>query len=114
MRPRTTIAGTRVPKPKALTVTSVQSGTIKPGMTITGLTPDVDLINEPPHYQSLSDLDIECLDAQEAAIGPAAFIAHLRATILGYTWRCTRKGEDLADAKKIQFYANLLVQKLEE
>ena len=107
--PRRKIAGKTVPRPVPDTV-PLGPTDARVGSTICG----EDLINQPPHYASLSDLDVECLDAQEAAIGPEAFVDHVRATIMGYTWRCTRKGDALEDAKKIQFYANLLVRKLEE
>jgi Protein of unknwon function (DUF3310) len=135
LKPHTKIAGKRVPKPKtslelALDVATALTALRRLAPHLLAETPLIgighadptkifaldgklpDMVNHPPHY--LGTNGVECLDAQEGALGTEDFISHLRATILGYAWRCTRKGDALEDAKKIQFYANHLVKTLEK
>jgi hypothetical protein len=70
-----------------------------------------DLINHPSHY---TRGEIECIDAQEAALGHDGFVSHLRATIIGYLWRLPFKGEALKDSKKAKWYIDRLVATLEK
>lgn len=69
-----------------------------------------DMVNNPPHYNFGG---IECIDAIKAQLGQDGFIAFLRGQIAKYNWRVLHKNNPLEDAKKIQYYTNLLVRELE-
>lgn len=72
--------------------------------------PEIDMVNNPPHYTFGG---IECLDAIKAQLGKDGYIAFLRGQIAKYNWRLMHKNNPLEDAKKIQFYTNKLVEELE-
>ena len=75
------------------------------------MSPQHDPVNHPSHY---TQGKVECIEALEAMMTPAEFIAALRFQVVKYTWRLGRKGASLECARKAQWYTNLLVQKLEE
>lgn len=67
---------------------------------------DVDVVNQPPHYNSGS---IECIDAIQASMSDDEFIGYLRGNCLKYLWRFRYKGKPLVDLQKSQWYLNKLV-----
>lgn len=70
-----------------------------------------DPVAHPPHYTQGS---VECIDAIEAALGPAGFIAYLQGQVMKYTWRLHHKGNALQDIKKALWYGEKLKLKLAE
>jgi hypothetical protein len=67
-----------------------------------------DMVNEPPHYLQG---DIECIDAIEAALGPAGFRAFCRGNIMKYNWRAEHKN-GVKDIEKARWYINKLIDKM--
>lgn len=65
----------------------------------------------PSHYRQGS---VECIAAIEAALGPVGFLAFLRGQVIRYTWRLGLKDAPVQEARKAQWYQNLLVIKLED
>ena len=61
---------------------------------------NVDMINNPPHYNGGS---IECIDAIEAALTPEEFRAYCKGNNIKYTWRENRKGKN-EDLRKAAWY----------
>jgi len=68
-----------------------------------------DPVNHPRHY---TQGGIECIDAIEAALGPAGFTAFLQGQVVKYTWRLGRKDAAEQDAAKARWYADRLVKHL--
>lgn len=62
-------------------------------------------VDHPSHYNQGS---IECIDAIEAALGPAGFIAFLRGQVIKYQWRCGLKDAAAQDAAKAHWYSDRL------
>ena len=69
-----------------------------------------DMVNEPPHYNTSSE--IECIDAIAAATGDG-FQFHLQGTVLKYLWRYRYKGKPLEDLKKARWYLDKLIEETE-
>ena len=69
--------------------------------------PDVDLVNQPPHYRQG---EIECIDAIESALTPEEFRGYCKGNAIKYIWRMNHKGgrESLAKAR---WYVNRLFDK---
>lgn len=65
-----------------------------------------DIVNHPPHYTQGS---IECIEAIEAALGPAGFQAYCRGQVMKYIWRAPHKGATTQDLKKAAFYLERLI-----
>jgi len=68
----------------------------------------VDMVNNPAHYSSESEKDIECLDAMHAMVGDEEFSGHLRCQALKYLWRYKKKGRAIEDLEKSIFFMNRL------
>ena len=66
---------------------------------------NVDMVNNPPHY---NQGDIECIDAIHAALGTEGFLAYCRGNILKYNWRADHKG-GIDDLEKSRWYLNKLI-----
>ena len=69
---------------------------------------NLDMVNKPPHYLQG---EIECIDAIEAALGPAGFRAFCRGNILKYNWRAEHKN-GVKDIEKARWYINKLIDKM--
>ena len=67
--------------------------------------PDIDLVNQPPHYRQG---EIECIDAIEAALTPEEFRGYCKGNALKYIWRERHKGEAVSLAKAAWYLARLL------
>lgn len=67
---------------------------------------DVDMVNNPPHYNQSG---IECIAAIQAALGPN-FKYYLQGTIFKYMWRFDYKNKPLEDLQKAQWYLNTLLE----
>lgn len=61
-----------------------------------------DVINRPSHY---TQGGVECIDAIEAALGSAGFIAFLRGQVIKYQWRLGLKDSAAQDAAKAHWYS---------
>jgi len=68
-----------------------------------------DSVNHPAHYAG----KVECIEAIEAALGPAGFVAFLQGQVIKYTWRLGKKNDALEDSQKAAWYQARLVQALE-
>jgi hypothetical protein len=66
----------------------------------------------PPHYKGQGDVDIECIDAIEAALTPEEFRGYLKGTAFKYIWRLGKKGPSLVDARKHHWFSHKLVSTL--
>jgi len=75
------------------------------------MTMQPDLVNHPPHYQTAAGL--ECIDAIQAALGDAGFVAYCRGNVMKYAWRTGLKGDPAADLRKAAWYASRGAQVLE-
>lgn len=62
---------------------------------------DHDPVNHPRHY---THGGIECIDAIEAQLGPAGFVAFLRGQVAKYNWRLLHKGNAVMDGEKLAWY----------
>jgi hypothetical protein len=71
--------------------------------------PDIDLVNQPPHYRQG---EIECIDAIEAALTPEEFRGYCKGNAIKYIWRERHKG-CVESLKKAQWYLVRLLGKLE-
>lgn len=52
-----------------------------------------DMVHQPPHYQSLDENGIECLDAMIAAFGIERVQEYAEINAFKYGWRAGRKGD---------------------
>ena len=66
----------------------------------------LDSVNHPAHYTSG---EIECIDAERAALGEEGFRAFCRGNALKYIWRAGKKGDAAEDLKKAVFYLRMAV-----
>lgn len=66
-------------------------------------------VSHPPHY---TQGHVECIDAIEAALGPAGFIPYLQGQVMKYIWRFEHKGNSVQDVEKALWYAERLKDKL--
>ena len=69
--------------------------------------PNVDMVNNPPHYTAGG---IECIDAIQSALTPEEFAGYCKGNAIKYIWRMNHKGgrESLAKAR---WYVNRLFDK---
>jgi len=65
----------------------------------------------PDHYKAG---DIECIDAIKSALGVEGFKAFCQGNAIKYLWRYNRKGKAIEDLRKAQWYAERLIQELED
>tara|TARA_R100000773_G_C4155125_1_gene75413 strand:- start:209 stop:508 length:300 start_codon:yes stop_codon:yes gene_type:complete len=70
---------------------------------------NLDMINDPPHYNSGH---IECIDAIQAALTTTEFRGYCKGNNLKYIWREHFKGED-EDLKKAAWYLERLLESIE-
>lgn len=72
-----------------------------------------DMVNHPAHYNAGS---VECIDALESMVPgyKDTVQAALAWQVVKYVWRLPLKNNALEDAKKAQFYLDILIEKLEE
>lgn len=68
-----------------------------------------DAVDHPEHYTQGT---IECIDAIEAALGRAGFVAFLRGQVIKYQWRLLHKNNHLQDAQKSAWYNQKLIEVL--
>lgn len=62
--------------------------------------PSKEMVNHPSHYKQ----NIECIDAMIDCFGKASTAAFCKLNAFKYIWRSDRKGKDLEDMKKAQWY----------
>lgn len=71
---------------------------------------DDELVNDPPHYQSLVDgIDIDCITAMRAAKGDGKVKAWLECNAFKYNWRLQNKGGNI-DAEKAIWNLNKFLE----
>jgi len=68
--------------------------------------PTDDPVNAPPHYNTGN---IECIDAIEESMTPAAFKGYCKGNALKYIWRMSYKGKPLEDLRKAVWYLERLI-----
>ena len=66
---------------------------------------NVDMVNDPPHYNGGS---IECIEAIQAALTPTEFRGYCKGNNLKYTWRENYKGKN-QDLRKAAWYLDKLL-----
>ena len=70
---------------------------------------NVDMVNDPPHYNGGS---IECIDAIQAALTPVEFRGYCKGNNLKYTWRENYKGKN-QDLRKAAWYLDKLLESID-
>ena len=70
----------------------------------------MDMVNHPPHYNKAG---IETIDAIKA-MTDTGFQYYLQGNIMKYLWRYERKGKELEDLKKAQWYLDRLIDEVKE
>ena len=68
-----------------------------------------DAVNSPSHYNTGN---IECIDAIEDSMSPAAFKGYLKGNCMKYLWRYDYKGKPVEDLQKAQWYLAKLLQEV--
>jgi len=66
-----------------------------------------DPVNAPTHYNSG---DVECIDAIQASMTPAAFKGYCKGNALKYIWRMSYKGKPIEDLRKAAWYLDRLIK----
>lgn len=74
---------------------------------------DHDPVNHPSHYTGGSS-GIECIDAIEAAFSPEEVSGFRKINAFKYLWRAGKKGDELEDLRKAQWYLDREVWSREE
>ena len=69
-----------------------------------------DNVNNPAHYNYGK---VECIEAIEESMTPESFKGYLKGNCMKYLWRYERKGKELEDLKKAQWYLEKLVEEVE-
>lgn len=72
-----------------------------------------DPVNHPSHYTG-DDSGIECIDAIEVAFTPEEVSGFCKINAFKYLWRSGRKGDELEDLKKAQWYLDREIWTREE
>lgn len=67
-----------------------------------------DDVNRPAHYNYGN---VECIEAIQESMTPEAFKGYLKGNTMKYLWRYERKGKQLQDLHKAQWYLNKLISK---
>lgn len=80
-------------------------------MAITMIEPPADPVNHPAHYKVGG---IETIDYIKAKLTPEEYRGYLKGNLLKYSSRIGHKGAAQIDAGKAGWYANALVQTIEE
>lgn len=70
---------------------------------------DVDVVNNPNHYNNGS---IECIEGIQASMSAEAFNGYLKGNCLKYLWRYDYKGKPVEDLQKAQWYLAKLLQEV--
>ena len=70
-----------------------------------------DAVNSPDHYNTGN---IECIDAIEDSMSPAAFKGYLKGNCMKYLWRYDYKGKPVEDLKKADWYLSRLIEMVEQ
>ena len=70
-----------------------------------------DAVNNPSHYNTGN---IECIDAIEDSMSPAAFKGYLKGNCMKYLWRYDYKGKPVEDLKKASWYLSRLIEMVEQ
>ena len=70
---------------------------------------EVDMVNNPPHY---NQGEIECIEAIRAALGAEGFKAYCRGNAIKYLWRSEHKHKNNAsqDWEKANWYINKVIE----
>ncbi len=63
----------------------------------------------PAHYQGNG---IQCIDAIRSTMSRDEFLGYLRGNVIKYTWRMHQKGNPVENAKKANWYLDLLTEEL--
>ena len=69
-----------------------------------------DLVNSPPHYQSISG--IECIEAIKAQMSDEEYRGYLRGNVVKYLWRYQQKGGKQS-LEKARWYLDKLIGETE-
>ena len=67
-----------------------------------------DVVNSPSHYNTGN---IECIEAIEDSMSPAAFRGYLKGNCMKYLWRYDYKGKPVEDLAKASWYLGRLIEK---
>jgi len=70
-----------------------------------------DAVNSPSHYNTGN---IECIEAIEDSMSPAAFKGYLKGNCMKYLWRYDYKGKPVEDLKKASWYLSRLIEMVEQ
>ena len=70
-----------------------------------------DVVNSPSHYNTGN---IECIEAIEDSMSPAAFKGYLKGNCMKYLWRYDYKGKPVEDLKKAGWYLSRLIEMVEQ
>lgn len=70
-----------------------------------------DPVNYPMHY---TQGNVECIDAIESSMTFDAFCGFLKGNALKYLWRYEKKGKEVEDLEKAQWYISKLIEVLTE
>ena len=70
---------------------------------------EIDLINNPTHYNTG---DIECIEAIQASMTTRQFQGYLKGNVHKYLWRYNYKNKPVEDLKKAQWYLNKLIEEV--
>ena len=66
---------------------------------------EVDMVKQPPHYNYGN---IECIEAIKESMTLEAYRGYLKGNCMKYLWRYERKGKQLQDLHKAQWYLSRL------
>ena len=75
------------------------------------LVEESDSVNNPPHYNYGK---VECIEAIEESMTSESFRGYLKGNCMKYLWRYERKGKELEDLRKAQWYLDKLIDEVEE
>ena len=71
---------------------------------------DVDVVNNPSHYNAKG---VEAIVAIEASMSDEEFRGYLKGNCMKYMWRYNYKGKPVEDLKKAQWYLEKLIASVE-
>ena len=69
-----------------------------------------DNVNHPSHY---TQGGIECYKAIEASMTPEAYKGYLKGNVLKYVWRYEKKGSEIENLRKAEWYLKELIKEVE-
>ena len=70
-----------------------------------------DNVNNPAHYNYGK---VECIEAIEESMTSESFRGYLKGNCMKYLWRYERKGKELEDLRKAQWYLDRLIDEVDE